>query len=253
MKRALVGLLAIIFAVTTTACSGLGPNREGQVQMPASSSDYVGEHFEIAVEELEGAGFTNVQTKALGDLITGWLKDDGEVEKIRVDGGNSFSRGAWFPSDTRILITYHSFPEKLEVEQDEPAVAEVTPMPESTGEVAPPVRELVWAEVDRFQVSTAGSSEPFTVNGKVRVRYEIDFVKDSGYILGSLDLNAFNGELCRQSSRIESRRIGDYSDEPRIVEFREYEGLACINLHLTDPNWNKGIVDVIVEAQVPAQ
>lgn len=251
MRRALLGILALLLAATTAACSGGESNRGEEVQMPASSSAYVGEHFEIAVEELESAGFTNVQTRALGDLITGWLKDDGEVEKIRIDGSNSFNKGAWFPADTKILIIYHSFPEK-EVEE-EPFPAEEPQSPKVTEEITPPASELVWAEVARFQVSTAGSSEPFYVNGKIRARYEVDFVNDSGYILGSLNLNAFNGELCRQSSRIETRRLGDFSDEPRLVEFGEHEGLVCLNLHLTDPNWNKGTVSVVVEAQVPAQ
>lgn len=141
MKRTLIGLLALIFAITTTACSGGSPDREGEAQMPASSSSYVGEHFEIAVEELESAGFTNVQTKALGDLITGWLKDDGEVESLRVDGSNSFSKGSWFPADTRILITHHSFPEKEESKEREDKapteVPETTPTPENTPEAEP--------------------------------------------------------------------------------------------------------------------
>lgn len=114
MKRVFIGLIALLLAVTTTACSGGGSNREGKAQMPAPSSDYVGGHYEIAVDELESAGFTNVQTRALGDLVTGWLKNDGEVEKIRIEGSDSFSKGAWFPADTKILITYHSFPEKVE-------------------------------------------------------------------------------------------------------------------------------------------
>lgn len=250
MRRALLGLLALFLVVATAACSGSGSDREGEAQMPASSSAYLGEHFEIAVEELESAGFTNVQTKALGDLITGWLKDDGEVEKIRIDGSNSFSKGAWFPADTKILITYHSFPE--EDVEDEPSAGESSPAPEVPKEVTPPAQELVWTEVARFQVTGAGSSEPFTANGKIRARYELDFVNDSGYILGNLDLNAFNGELCRQSSRIDTRRLGDFSDEPRVVEFGEHEGLVCLNLHLTDPNWNKGTVSIVVEAQVPS-
>lgn len=129
MRRALLGLLAIFLVVTTAACSGGGSSHEGEVQMPASSSAYVGEHYDVAVEELESAGFTNVQTKALGDLITGWLKDDGEVEKIRIDGSNNFSKGDWFPADTKILITYHSFPE--EEPQEETPVEEATPVPET--------------------------------------------------------------------------------------------------------------------------
>ena len=159
MRRAFLGLIALILAVATAGCSGGGSDREGEVQMPASSSAYVGEHFEVAVEELESAGFTNVQTKALGDLITGWLNDDGEVEKIRVDGSNNFSKGAWFPADMKILITFHSFPEEEAQEKksqekkaqekksqeeksqekkvQEEHNSEISPTPETTPQVAP--------------------------------------------------------------------------------------------------------------------
>jgi hypothetical protein len=143
MKRVLLGLLALFLAVTTTACGGDSSSHEGEIQLPASSSAYVGEHFDIAVDELESAGFTNVETKALGDLITGWLKSDGEVEKIRIDGNESFSKGDWFPAETKILIIYHSFPEEdaqeeQGSEQDEPdsaassALEPTTQVPEPT-------------------------------------------------------------------------------------------------------------------------
>lgn len=130
MKRILMAIAALMLAVPLVACSG--PDREGQTQMPSSSSDLVGEHYEMVIEELEGAGFTNVEAKPLGDLITGWLKGDGEVEKIRVDGENTFSKGDWFPTDGKIVVTYHSFPEKKEkkkkVKEDAPAP---TPKPEA--------------------------------------------------------------------------------------------------------------------------
>lgn len=119
-------IAALTLAVPLAACSS--PDREGQTQMPSSSSNMVGEHYETVVEELENAGFTNVEAKPLGDLITGWLKDDGEVKKIRVDGKNSFSKGAWFSTDGKIIVTYHSFPEKEDTQEP---TAEPKPEPVS--------------------------------------------------------------------------------------------------------------------------
>lgn len=134
MKRILMAIAALMLVVPLAACSG--PDREGQTQMPSSSSNLVGEHYEMVVEELEGAGFTNVEAKPLGDLITGWLKDDGEVEKIRVDGKNTFSKGAWFPTDGKIVVTYHSFPEK-EAEEAKEDAPETTTKPEATPKPKP--------------------------------------------------------------------------------------------------------------------
>lgn len=151
MERLLVGIIAFVLALATSACGGgEATDREGQAQMPASSQDLVGEHFEVVVEELEGAGFTNIETRPLGDLITGWLKDDGEVEKIRIDGSNTFSKGKWFAADTKIVITYHSFPERdnqsTETKPEpDPATSEsepneTTPAPEPGETKVPPTK-----------------------------------------------------------------------------------------------------------------
>lgn len=127
------------------------------------------------------------------------------------------------------------------------------------GDLAPPAEEttspageLVWVEVTRFQASTAGSSDPFTADGPIRARYDYDFIPSEEFILGSLDLKKYNGEVCRQSSTVEIGRLDESYDAPRVVEYDAYEGPLCLNLHLTDPNWNRGTVEVIIETQVPA-
>ena len=42
--------------------------------------------------EMEKIGFTNIETKILGDLITGWLTKDGEVELVELMEIQSFAR-----------------------------------------------------------------------------------------------------------------------------------------------------------------
>lgn len=60
---------------------------------------------------LRNAGFTNIETVALGDLTTGWLKDPGEVKEVNIAGSTSFDGGDAFRPDAAIVVSYHSFPE----------------------------------------------------------------------------------------------------------------------------------------------
>lgn len=76
--------------------------------MPRSSSHFEGKHFQDVVNDLQGAGFTNVQTNALEDLITGWLHEDGEVKTVKVDDDSTFSTDDSFPASAKIVVSYHS-------------------------------------------------------------------------------------------------------------------------------------------------
>lgn len=54
-------------------------------------------------------GFGVVKTIAIADLKMGWLKIDGQIEKVLVDGFDRFRPESEFPADTEILIYYHTF------------------------------------------------------------------------------------------------------------------------------------------------
>ena len=60
-------------------------------------------------KELEERGFTNIKTQGLQDLTTGWMAQDGNVEKVTVDGETGFPSDIAFPLDIEIVIYYHSF------------------------------------------------------------------------------------------------------------------------------------------------
>jgi hypothetical protein len=64
------------------------------------------------VAELNEAGFSNIKIEALGDMITGFLVDEGEVDEVSVDGNSVFSTDSKYAPDTEIIISYHSFPEE---------------------------------------------------------------------------------------------------------------------------------------------
>lgn len=56
---------------------------EGEVTVPASSFDFKYENFEDVTKKLEGAGFTNITTSILYDIIWGWTAE-GEVDSVSI-------------------------------------------------------------------------------------------------------------------------------------------------------------------------
>lgn len=80
--------------------------------MPESSSGLAGENYRDVVTRLRAAGFASVETTSIDDLIVGWLAQDGDVEKVSVNGQTDFDVDSRFPADARVVITYHTFPEK---------------------------------------------------------------------------------------------------------------------------------------------
>ena len=64
-------------------------------------------------EELEtqflDAGFVNVRTEVIYDIITGWITKDGSVESVSINGDTDFSEYASYRPDVEVIITYHTF------------------------------------------------------------------------------------------------------------------------------------------------
>lgn len=116
-------ILAVLFisiSMSLTACGSSEP--DSRIQVPSSSLDYRGMNYQDVLTELAEAGFTNVGTEAVDDLIIGWLTEDGEVSDISVDGDTSFSSGAKYEPDVEIIVTYHTFP--TEEDEGEPLAEE---------------------------------------------------------------------------------------------------------------------------------
>ncbi len=77
--------------------------------MPASSSDFSKEKYQDVVSDLKDAGFTDVESDPLGDLIVGLLHKPGDVKDISVNGSkDDFDKGATFKKDAKIVVEYHS-------------------------------------------------------------------------------------------------------------------------------------------------
>lgn len=106
MKR-----IILLFSVLTVLLVGCGSKEDdGKLNMPFSSNDLKGANYQEVIATLENAGFTNVQTKAIDDLVFGWLTKDGEIEEVSVDGYTTFSTDSRYAADIEIIVSYHTFP-----------------------------------------------------------------------------------------------------------------------------------------------
>ncbi|APZ49930.1 hypothetical protein BW721_09975 [Jeotgalibaca sp. PTS2502] len=105
MKRVLVLIGTLFFLI---GCEE--KIDDGKINSPYSS-DIDDAIYKDVVADFENAGFTNVKTKKIEDLVFGWLTEDGEVEEITIDGETSFSTSSRFESDVEIIVFYHTFQE----------------------------------------------------------------------------------------------------------------------------------------------
>ena len=152
-------------------------NSAGKIIIGYSSSELAGKNYEEVVTNLENAGFINVETKAIDDLITGWLTNDGEVEKVSINGDTDFSASSKYPYDSKIMITYHTFP-STETEQ----VPETTETPEAT--------EAMESTESTETTETSGASG-----------------ETANLLAEPLDLNAINGT---NSAKSDAQFVGKY-------------------------------------------
>lgn len=81
----------------------------GQRRVPDSSKRYLGRTFEGVVEELNAAGFANIELECQHKAKKGWLSKEGAISKISVSGQTQFERGEWFAEEAVIRIAYYSY------------------------------------------------------------------------------------------------------------------------------------------------
>ncbi|MCB2353914.1 DUF4839 domain-containing protein [Clostridium estertheticum] len=113
MKKKFILLFSLIItiAIITITISSCTATKDPNVLKVSNSSDkLVGENYQTVTSELKTTGFTNIKTMVLNDLITGWITKDGEVKQIDINGKTEFDSGTTFPKDSKIVITYHTFP-----------------------------------------------------------------------------------------------------------------------------------------------
>ena len=124
MKRTFLPLLLTLVFVMLTGCGG---ETSDGIKIPSSAGVYKGENYQDVITGLKEAGFTNVDTEVLDDLVAGIITKDGEVESVSIDGESKYDPDARYAADVKIVVAYHTFPKTNESEQyDEPTTSSET-------------------------------------------------------------------------------------------------------------------------------
>ena len=108
MRKIVALMAACILAASLAACDGTNK----KINAPVESSEVSSSNYQDMVSQFKGAGFTNVSTKEIDDLILGWLTEDGQVEEVSIGGKTSFSTSDTFAVDAPVVVSYHTFPKK---------------------------------------------------------------------------------------------------------------------------------------------
>lgn len=198
MKRLVRSILLLALCMILVGCGS--ETSDNRIKMPASSSDFEGTHYLEVSDTLESAGFTNVQTEVLKDLVFGWLTKDGEVEKVAVDGDTIFSTDDKYNPDVEITITYHTFEHKPEENESSSEQQETEPIASNEEENTQPVVEQPedvvstpeeTAKVDTaFSISDvpAYSGNPYvSINGNIPYFEDKELSSDSYEYYSPLD------------------------------------------------------------------
>ncbi|MFJ7729302.1 DUF4839 domain-containing protein [Neobacillus sp. NPDC097160] len=107
MRKILLFLCLMVALISISACSA--EKDTNMLKVSKSSDEIVGENYQTVISQLKKTGFTNIKTKVLDDLITGWLTKDGEIEQVEINGDTEFSANDSFKKNSKIVITYHTF------------------------------------------------------------------------------------------------------------------------------------------------
>lgn len=89
MKRLFATILTVLLCISLVAC-GDSSEHIGEAKTPSGSSVQQGRNYLDVIDDFQERGFTNIETEAIDDLIFGWLTEDGEVEKVTVDGDEDY-------------------------------------------------------------------------------------------------------------------------------------------------------------------
>lgn len=76
---------------------------------PIISRDAKGTNYADVMDKFKDAGFVNVKTNVIYDIITGWVTDDGEVKFVTINGEEDFDTYDQFRPDAEVVITYHTY------------------------------------------------------------------------------------------------------------------------------------------------
>lgn len=134
------------------------------IEMPMSGEAFDLGDYQSAVAELKKAGFNNIKTKGLGDLIISLLHSEGDVKDITANGVAGFASGARYPKDVPILLTYHSneASEEYAAQPDEADGGEATTSASPMKAILAPLQEKISSAAAATTTAAATTSTTST-------------------------------------------------------------------------------------------
>lgn len=174
-KRLAVLSLTLVLIFTLFGCNS-------GVKTPKSSSDYSGMFYQSVVNELTEAGFTNITTDEVDDLVLDTISDEGNVTFVTIDGNNNFQKGDSFNKDAEIVVTYHTA-QKIEVPISSNEIQTMDYL-----DIAQMFSESGFINVTADAVF---DSDPDTTDADFRNEVSIDYTSD----FAQGDLYAFNSTV----------------------------------------------------------
>lgn len=82
-----------------------------EIVMPFDGKHFIRRNYVNVCDELQALGFSRIYEQGIRDLITGWVKKDGSVERVTVSG-KELHKGATYVYDDELIIYYHTFKTK---------------------------------------------------------------------------------------------------------------------------------------------
>ena len=74
--------------------------------VPNGSDSYLGRQYKNVIAEFQQLGFRYIVTEKKKKDFLDWMRAEGEIVRISIDGQGSFSGGVIFPSNAVVRITY---------------------------------------------------------------------------------------------------------------------------------------------------
>ena len=85
-----------------------------KIYAPLTSKEAKGMQYADVVKQFEEKGFQNVKVEPIYDIITGWIKKDGEIESVSINGSKDFTVNTSYNVDAEVVINYHTLKKNRE-------------------------------------------------------------------------------------------------------------------------------------------
>ena len=99
LSRVVAMVVALLIIFPVAACGG--GDVPGKVDPPLSASEVKGKKYQDVVARFENAGFTNVTTEAVADLVIGLFAGDDEVKDVSIAGDSDYTANEKFAPDAQ--------------------------------------------------------------------------------------------------------------------------------------------------------